>query len=69
MFGWTSTIGQGEYVRKELDIAGVDGVIYGFGGTDYRDAAETRAAAKDIVDMVVGYPDRRFIASNNNPPW
>ena len=40
VFGWTSTIGQGGYVHKELDIAGVDGIIYGFGGADYKDAVE-----------------------------
>ncbi|KAL8807894.1 MAG: hypothetical protein Q9200_004481 [Gallowayella weberi] len=30
VFGWTSTAGKGDYVRKELDTAGVDGIIYGF---------------------------------------
>ncbi|KAL8681816.1 MAG: hypothetical protein Q9224_006823 [Gallowayella concinna] len=69
VFGWTATVGKGDYVRQELDIAGVDGIIYGFGGADYKDAADTRAAAKDIVEWVKGHPHRRFIATNNDPPW
>lgn len=69
VFGWTSTIGQSEYVRKELGTAGVDGIIYGFKGADYEDATDTRAAANDILDWVRSHPDRRFVASNDNPPW
>lgn len=69
VFGWTSTIGQGEYVRKEMDIAGVDGIIYGYKNADYDDVEDTRAAAKDLLDWVRSHPDRRFIATNNNPPW
>ncbi|KAI4246293.1 MAG: hypothetical protein L6R40_001961 [Gallowayella cf. fulva] len=68
-FGWTSTVGKGDYVRKELDVAGVDGIIYGFASADYKDTADTRATAKDIVDWVKSHPDRRFIATNDSPPW
>lgn len=69
VFGWTSTIDQGEYVRKELETAGVDGIIYGFKNADYEDATDTRAAANDILEWVRSHPDRRFIAGNDNPPW
>ncbi|KAL8632062.1 hypothetical protein Q9189_002205 [Teloschistes chrysophthalmus] len=68
-FGWTATVGQGDYVTKELDIAGVDGIIYGFKGSNYDDTADTRATANDIFSWVKNHPDRRFIATNNNPPW
>ena len=44
-------------------------MIYGFLGADYEDAADTCAAANDILDWVRCYPDRRFIAGNDNPPW
>ena len=69
VFGWTSTIGQGEYVRKELDIAGVDGIIYGYKRANYDDVTDTRAAANDILDWIRSHPNRRFVATNNNPPW
>ncbi|KAL8690032.1 MAG: hypothetical protein Q9218_004432 [Villophora microphyllina] len=69
VFGWTSTIGQGEYVRKELESADVDGIIYGYSNANYDDVPDTRAAANDILDWVRSNPDRRFVATNNNPPW
>ncbi|KAI4164604.1 MAG: hypothetical protein LQ342_001917 [Letrouitia transgressa] len=69
VFGWTSTIGQGEYVRKELEVADVDGIIYGYKRDDYYDAEETRSAANDILSWVGSHPDRRFVATNDNPPW
>ncbi|KAL9000019.1 MAG: hypothetical protein Q9169_001264 [Polycauliona sp. 2 TL-2023] len=56
VFGWVSTIGQGDYVRKELEIAGVDGMIYGLKNADYADVEGTRAAAKDLYDWVNDHP-------------
>ncbi|KAL8765860.1 MAG: hypothetical protein Q9203_006271 [Teloschistes exilis] len=69
VFGWTATVGQGDYVAKELDIAGVDGIIYGFKASNYDDTTDTRAAVNDIIGWVKNHSDRRFIATNNNPPW
>ncbi|KAI4110013.1 MAG: hypothetical protein L6R37_000146 [Teloschistes peruensis] len=69
VFGWTATIGQGDYVAKELDIAGVDGIIYGFKGSNYDDTTDARAAANDIIGWVIDHSDRRFIATSNDPPW
>ncbi|KAL8772654.1 MAG: hypothetical protein Q9209_002315 [Squamulea sp. 1 TL-2023] len=69
VFGWTSTKGDGEYVKKELETAGVDGIIYGLGTADYVDGADTRAAAIDIMDWVKSHSDQRFIATNKDIPW
>ncbi|KAL8776925.1 MAG: hypothetical protein Q9213_008083 [Squamulea squamosa] len=69
VFGWTSTKGDGEYVKKELETAGVDGIIYGLSNADYVDGTDTRAAAKDIFDWVKSHSDQRFIATNDDSPW
>ncbi|KAI4276290.1 MAG: hypothetical protein L6R38_005699 [Xanthoria sp. 2 TBL-2021] len=69
VFGWVSTIGQGEYVRKELETAGVDGMIYGLKNADYDDVKDTRAAANDLLNWVKAHQGQRFIATNKNPPW
>ncbi|KAI4274723.1 MAG: hypothetical protein LQ337_003722 [Flavoplaca oasis] len=69
VFGWTSTEGDGEYVKKELETAGVDGIIYGLSNEDYVDGLKTRAAAKDIVDWIKSHPGQGFIATNDDSPW
>lgn len=69
VFGWTSSAGQGEYVSKELDIAGVDGIIYGYENADYDDSTDTRRAANDVLGWINSHPDRRFVATNDYPPW
>ncbi|KAL8919125.1 MAG: hypothetical protein Q9172_005129 [Xanthocarpia lactea] len=69
VFGWTATIGQEPYIKNELETAGVDGIIYGYKNADYDDATDTRAPASTILDWVRSNPDRRFIATNDNPPW
>ncbi|KAL8722064.1 MAG: hypothetical protein Q9225_001386 [Loekoesia sp. 1 TL-2023] len=69
VFGWTSSAGQGQYVVKEMEIAGVDGIIYGYENSDYNDSKDTRSAANDIIRWANDHPDRRFVATNNYPPW
>jgi len=69
VFGWTSSAGQAGYVNKALDEAGIDGLIYGRMVKHYVDNENTRSAAADIVNWVKAHPDRRFMATNANPPW
>ncbi|KAJ7291616.1 putative phospholipase D precursor, partial [Mycena rebaudengoi] len=69
VFGWTSSAGQAWYVNKALDDAGIDGLIYGRMVKHYVDNENTRSAAADIVNWVKAHPDRRFMATNANPPW
>ncbi|KAK2738423.1 hypothetical protein FQN55_000549 [Onygenales sp. PD_40] len=68
VFGWTSTVGQGDLVHQLLEVAGVDGIIYGFHKTRYYDHEESRAAANDIVGFVGGRSDMRM-ATNGDKPW
>lgn len=69
VFGWTVVEGQTYYVDKLLDVAGVDGLIYGFQRTYYYDHADTRQAARDVLSWVWNHRDRLFIATQGDPPW
>lgn len=69
VFGWTLSVGQSQYVEKELGDADVDGLIYGFKREDYNNTGNPRTAAVDILNWVNNHPDRRFVATNNDPPW
>lgn len=69
VFGWTSTVGQAEYVDQLLGVAQVDGLIYGFKDEDYRDDGKTEAAARDITSWLRDHPDRLHLAGRDEPPW
>lgn len=69
VFGWTSAHGQTYYVDKLLGEAGIDGLIYGFKATHYYDHDHTRTAAAEITNWVENHPNRRFLATNDHPPW
>lgn len=69
VFGWTSSFGQAEYVDKLLDLANVDGLIYGFRDTYYHDDPGTRAAARDITDWIENHADRSHLATRDELPW
>lgn len=69
VFGWTSAEGQGWYVDRLLNEAGIDGLIYGFKATHYHDDKGTRAAAQDILRWVDNHVDRRYRAAQHHSPW
>lgn len=69
VFGWTSAEGDTELVNKLLGEAGVDGIIYGFQSTEYKDESGPRAASQDIIDFVNSHPDTHRIAGQNDAPW
>ncbi|KAL8913445.1 MAG: hypothetical protein Q9171_001738 [Xanthocarpia ochracea] len=69
VFSWTSTVSQGEYLRKTLESTGVNCFIYGLKIAGYHNVTESRVAAKDILDWMKTHPNQRFNATNNNSPW
>ncbi|KAB8230427.1 uncharacterized protein BDW43DRAFT_321540 [Aspergillus alliaceus] len=69
VFGWTSAMGEDQYVDKLLGTAGVDGLIYGFKMTHYYDHSRTRAAAQDLIRWVRDHPDTHRMGTQDDNPW
>lgn len=69
VFGWTTGSKHEWYVEKLLGTAGVDGLIYGFQLTSYYDHAETRDAARHVLDWIKRNPHRRYLATQEDEPW
>lgn len=69
VFAWTTGSTHEWYVEKLLGTAGVDGLIYGFQLTSYYDHAETRDAARHVLDWIKRNPHRRYLATQEDEPW
>ena len=65
-FSWTTTASSTQETRLLLDN-GADGLIYGFKSTYYYDHAESRKAAKDILDYVSSSPGLRMATMDDSP--
>ncbi|OJD09832.1 hypothetical protein AJ78_08903 [Emergomyces pasteurianus Ep9510] len=68
VFGWTSQSGEGKLVKKLLDKAQVDGIIYGHAVKRYDWSEKFESAARDILDYVYG-SDHLRLANGGDHPW
>lgn len=69
VFGWTLAVDQADLANALLGTARVDGLIYGFKVTAYRDHEDTRAAVKDIQTWVQKHSVTHYLAGQNDSPW
>lgn len=69
VFGWTVTAGQDYHVAKLLDVAGVDGLVYGFDKAEYGDHPQTWAAMEMIRVRLERSASKRYLARQEDQPW
>ncbi|KAB8209776.1 hypothetical protein BDV34DRAFT_221278 [Aspergillus parasiticus] len=69
VFGWTLAVDQADFANALLGTARVDGLIYGFKVTSYRDHEDTRAAFKDIQTWVQKHSVTHYLAGQDVSPW
>lgn len=70
VFGWTvgSSDGDGDKANDLLD-AGLDGLVYGYGMTEYEDSEGTVTALSHINGWIGDHTDQAKIAMRGDNPW
>ncbi|KAF7180045.1 hypothetical protein CNMCM7691_009211 [Aspergillus felis] len=69
VFGWTLAADQANLANALLGTARVDGLIYGFKASAYKDHKDTRAPLKDIQNWVQRNNETHYLAGQNDSPW
>jgi hypothetical protein len=69
VFSWTSAEGDTEIVNYLLREAAIDGFIYGYQTSEYKEEGGPKSALQDIVDFVHAHPDTHRMATSDDVPW
>ncbi|KAE8386165.1 hypothetical protein BDV23DRAFT_175665 [Aspergillus alliaceus] len=69
VFSWTSGEGDTEMVSYLLKEAAIDGFIYGYQTSEYKDGSGPKNALQDIVTFVETHPDTHRMATKYDLPW
>lgn len=67
VFSWTSASGDAAYVKQLVDEIKVDGIIYGYSGSNYDSGAQ--AALKVVTTAVNAASSQYYLATTADNPW
>ncbi|KAH8742238.1 hypothetical protein F5883DRAFT_656929 [Diaporthe sp. PMI_573] len=67
VFSWTSASGDAAYVKRLVDEIKVDGIIYGYSGSNYDSGAQ--AALKVVTTAVNAASGQYYLAMTADNPW
>lgn len=69
VFSWTSASGDSAYVKRLVNEIKVDGIIYGYSGSNYDNSASVRTALNDVTSAVQASSGQYYLATTASNPW